>query len=201
MANREFSKIERVMKDFSLGVGEEGGSGTSVVANPTLVGDEPNLEGLQVGEQKYKVGGSGGSGKIYQNLISFEFNKEGYGPDGFSYVLSSTQNINKEYTNITKELLDEIVNNMFTNNGVTLNGHLCATLVKFDENNDVYETFVFNHVHKVMGNINVESETYRIDLTNNSYTREIMGDTTETKTYDSLVINIASAEVKFNENF
>lgn len=32
-----------------------GGSGTTVIANPTLVGTEDNLVGLQVGETKYKV--------------------------------------------------------------------------------------------------------------------------------------------------
>lgn len=32
-----------------------GGGGTTVVANPEMAGDEPDLEGLQVGESKYKV--------------------------------------------------------------------------------------------------------------------------------------------------
>ena len=39
----------------------QGGGGTTVVANPTLVGTEDNLTGLQVGNTKYKVP-SGGSG-------------------------------------------------------------------------------------------------------------------------------------------
>ena len=34
---------------------EEIGGGSIVVANPTLVGDEPDLTGLQVGDSKYKV--------------------------------------------------------------------------------------------------------------------------------------------------
>lgn len=37
----------------------EGGGGTTVVANPTLSGTEPDLTGLQVGETKYKVSGGG----------------------------------------------------------------------------------------------------------------------------------------------
>jgi len=43
---------------------DEAGGGTTVVANPELVGTEANLTGLQVGETKYKVpeGGSGDSG-------------------------------------------------------------------------------------------------------------------------------------------
>ncbi len=62
MANREFSKIERVMKDFSLGAGE---GGTTVVANPTLEGNEENLTGLEVNGTKYKVPQGGSSGVGY----------------------------------------------------------------------------------------------------------------------------------------
>ena len=91
MANRDFNKIERTIKDFTLNVeakGSGGGTtvianpegeatedltklqvedtiygipeGTEVVANPTMSGDEAELEGLQVGNIKYKVpeGGS-----------------------------------------------------------------------------------------------------------------------------------------------
>ena len=54
MANRDFKKIERIMKDFSMGVGE-GGGGTTVVANPELEGTEPDLTGLEVEGTKYKV--------------------------------------------------------------------------------------------------------------------------------------------------
>ena len=35
--------------------GQGGGGGTEVIANPTLVGTEPDLTGLQVGDDKYKV--------------------------------------------------------------------------------------------------------------------------------------------------
>ena len=43
--------------------GPKGEDGTTVVANPTLVGTEANLTGIQIGDTKYKVptGGSGGS--------------------------------------------------------------------------------------------------------------------------------------------
>ena len=37
---------------------EQSGGGTEVIANPTLAGTEDALTGLQVGETKYKVGGS-----------------------------------------------------------------------------------------------------------------------------------------------
>lgn len=38
--------------------------GTTVVANPTLAGTEADLTGLQVGDTKYKVGGSSGGGVL-----------------------------------------------------------------------------------------------------------------------------------------
>lgn len=41
---------------------EEAGGGSTVVANPTLVGDEPDLTGLQVDGAKYKVPQGGGAG-------------------------------------------------------------------------------------------------------------------------------------------
>lgn len=46
-----------------------GGSGTTVVANPELVGTEPNLTGLEVSGTKYKVpeGGSANLGLKYQD--------------------------------------------------------------------------------------------------------------------------------------
>lgn len=45
------------------------GSGTTVIANPTLVGTEDELTGLQVGETKYKVP-SGGSGSASWGSIT-----------------------------------------------------------------------------------------------------------------------------------
>ena len=61
-------KVKGVMYDIGgTGSGSSSGSGsgggTTVVANPTLVGTEANLTGLQVGEQKYKVP-EGGSGEV-----------------------------------------------------------------------------------------------------------------------------------------
>lgn len=42
---------------------------SSVVANPTLSGNEATLNGLEVDGTKYKVGGSGG--KLYLHMITF----------------------------------------------------------------------------------------------------------------------------------
>lgn len=50
---------------------EEVGGGTTVAANPELVGDEPYLTGLLVGDAKYKVPQGGGAGIEY---VELEFN-------------------------------------------------------------------------------------------------------------------------------
>lgn len=62
---------------IALDAGGSGG-GSSVVANPTLSGDEATLNGLEVDGTKYKVGGSGGSGgKLYlHNVILTLSNKK-----------------------------------------------------------------------------------------------------------------------------
>ena len=45
-----------------------GGGGSSVVANPTLSGDEATLNGIDIDGTKYKVGGGSG-GKLYLHKI------------------------------------------------------------------------------------------------------------------------------------
>ena len=53
---------------IDLDAGGSGG-GSSVVANPTLSGNEATLDGLEVDGTKYKVGGSGGEISLYQHNI------------------------------------------------------------------------------------------------------------------------------------
>ena len=60
---------------IDLDAGGSGG-GSTVVANPTLSGDEATLNGLEVDGTKYKVGGS--SGKLYQNNIYIQENGSGH---------------------------------------------------------------------------------------------------------------------------
>ena len=59
---RNKDDINAILDEMTaLNIGEQiSSSGTNVVANPTLAGTEADLEGLQVGDTKYKVGGSGG---------------------------------------------------------------------------------------------------------------------------------------------
>ena len=50
--------------------GQQGAPGTQVVANPTLVGTEADLEGIQIGSTKYKVGGGK---QLYQHNIVVQY--------------------------------------------------------------------------------------------------------------------------------
>ena len=58
-------------------LGSGGGGGSSVVANPTLDGTEPNLTGLEVDGSKYKVPqGSSGGGNVPAYFVSAQALKE-----------------------------------------------------------------------------------------------------------------------------
>ena len=64
---------------IELDAGGSGG-GSTVIANPTLSGNEATLDGLEVDGTKYKVGGgSGGSGKLYHHSVMIE-GKVAYAP-------------------------------------------------------------------------------------------------------------------------
>ena len=86
------------------------GGGSSVVANPTLSGDEATLDGLEVDGTKYKVGGSGG-GKLYLHKLKLK-KVDLYHPSGskigenlyllYSIVTSSNEPITFDtFMNIT----------------------------------------------------------------------------------------------------
>lgn len=75
IANRDLTENEKDSMSNVIGtIAEEyqegGGGGTTVVANPELVGGEPNLSALQIGADKYKVPSGGGSGNPY--LINYD---------------------------------------------------------------------------------------------------------------------------------
>lgn len=61
LADREYVSME--VSRLESQIGEK----SKVVPNPTLVGDEPNLEGAEIDGIKYKVGGGGG--KLYEHSI------------------------------------------------------------------------------------------------------------------------------------
>ena len=63
-----FSLNQASDQTIALDAGGSGG-GSSVIANPTLSGDEATLSGLEVDGTKYKVGGSGGSEKLYNHKL------------------------------------------------------------------------------------------------------------------------------------
>ena len=68
-----FSLNQSSDQTIELDAGGSGG-GSSVVANPTLSGDEATLNGLEVDGTKYKVGGSGSSGKLYLHKFRIKKN-------------------------------------------------------------------------------------------------------------------------------
>lgn len=77
IANRDLTENEKDSMSNVIGTiakeyQEGGGGGTTVVANPELVGGEPDLEAIQIGTDKYVIpqGGSGGSGNPY--LINYD---------------------------------------------------------------------------------------------------------------------------------
>lgn len=69
--------------------GEGGGEVTTVVANPTLVGTEAELAGLQVGSTKYKVPSGGGGVHIttIDNVRHISFTSSGSNLEELDEVL------------------------------------------------------------------------------------------------------------------
>ena len=79
---------------------------TTVIANPTLAGTEATLEGLQVGDTKYKVGGGK---QLYLHNITIQTN---------SYVMLTCQIINQSDTAFT---FDTLKTWLQTNNFINTN--------------------------------------------------------------------------------
>ncbi len=84
---------------------ENGEGGTTVVANPTLEGTEPDLTGLEVEGTKYKVpSGGGGTQHLYQHNITIKGEEEG--DYNFSIVILSSSNQPITYGDVLNYLLD-----------------------------------------------------------------------------------------------
>ena len=72
-----FSLNQSTDQTIALDAGGSSG-GSTVVANPTLSGNEATLNGLEVDGTKYKVGG-GSEVHLYRHQIHFEFANSAYG--------------------------------------------------------------------------------------------------------------------------
>ena len=76
MANKESKNVKRFIENISEDVAtkayEGGGGGTTVIANPELSGDEPDLTGLEVDGNKFKVP-QGGGGSEYVDHITLAY--------------------------------------------------------------------------------------------------------------------------------
>lgn len=67
-----------------------GSGGTTVVANPTLSGDEDNLTGLEIDGTKYAVPQGGGSGTtLYRHRVSMDWENNGNVYTLICYIISS----------------------------------------------------------------------------------------------------------------
>jgi len=91
--------IDSIADDYTGGSG-----GTTVVANPTLVGTEADLTGLQVGDTKYAVPQGGGStdlksdGEIFYAIKGKTFNYSKF----LQLLTSKGVNINEDISNSEK---------------------------------------------------------------------------------------------------
>lgn len=72
---RNKDDINAILDEMTaLNIGKEiSDAGTTVIANPTLAGTEADLTGLQVGDTKYKVGGTGGGGVM---KVTYTYDEE-----------------------------------------------------------------------------------------------------------------------------
>lgn len=84
--------MPKIFKDKDNNVLYTGYETSEVVANPTLEGTEANLTGLQVGDTKYAVGGSG-SAKFYRFGIDFRMNSSDYDYVDYIVVCDTTEDI------------------------------------------------------------------------------------------------------------
>ena len=86
---------------IELDAGGSGG-GSTVIANPTLSGNEATLDGLEVDGTKYKVGGSGG--KLYLHRVEIYF-------DTFNYAYTTITTSSSEP--FSKNALADFMNSNF----------------------------------------------------------------------------------------
>ena len=86
-AQNELREPQSVVEFYLQKILEQG-SGTSVVANPTLEGTESALSGLEVDGTKYKV--ESGGGALYQHSIRFVRDYTGGNPYAVKFNIFST---------------------------------------------------------------------------------------------------------------
>ena len=107
----------------------ESWGGSSVIANPTLSGNEATLDGLEVDGTKYKVGGSGGSEvHLYKHSISFYIDTHKLFLEDIYNNSSSSLTIKNEIFTAINESSNKLMcycfNSNTTLNKITHIGHL-----------------------------------------------------------------------------
>ena len=107
------------------------GGGTTVIANPTLVGTEANLTALQVGETKYKIPSGGGSGTA-SFIITMDLDYDRQTGDPIYTLDKTPEEVEAAYTAGKVVLLNDDANAVF------------AVLIRIEDGEDVSYRCVYN---------------------------------------------------------
>lgn len=137
MANKDPKNVKRFIENISKDVANAAyngeGGGTTVVANPTLVGDEDDLTGLEVNGVKYAVPQGSGSG-VYSICVYF------YDANSPDYTNLFTMQVDTP----DLETYDDLTNYLL-NKGYGLNDGNALYYPIVGINNDEMGTFVGIH--------------------------------------------------------
>lgn len=119
-------------------IAENGGGGTTVVANPTLAGTEDTLTGLQVNDIKYAVPQTE---KKYRHILSAYVTA---GNQTLTFYFELFNGISTPYTD-SATLMNHIMTNVLPNNGDALP----VTGAVYDSasgNDDLYVAYAIKHI-------------------------------------------------------
>lgn len=147
MANKDKNNVKRFIQDISEEVANDayngGGSGTTVIANPTLAGTEDTLTGLQVGETKYKVPeGSSSDTKLYNVGTRIDIYPEQSCDGAYITFIFNTSDITDLPTNF-EELVSYLASHLAYDE-ISKRLYILAYLVDSDDvfNKNNYEGYV-----------------------------------------------------------
>ena len=137
--------------DQTIDLDAGGSGGSSVVANPTLSGNEATLNGLEVDGTKYKVGGSGG--KLYRHNITV-VGRDGYSPNCYFDIYI------RDNTPFTTSLICEYISNY---------GVIYPISFPYVSNNTLKYLYYLRLANSTPTN-RLYSECYIINLTDGNFT-------------------------------
>lgn len=113
----EVNNVEYTQVDGKITLPDYPSAGTTVIANPTLVGTETTLVGLQVGQTKYKVpsGGGGSENPYIYSLSSYQIAEILKGKVlNFSKIKQFLQSLNLDISFPTSSSIYSSAGNIFS---------------------------------------------------------------------------------------